>query len=188
MDEKEKVKRLKPAARILKRGISDHRLHPEFQEQLRSAPRSERRVNAKFSKKFVAKERAIIRKIVCTGAGYPIDRTLRSFAYEYTDRYFSGGTALLPASAQHLEPFLQIGTIKKTIPYFLIRPEHDHLFDVSDFMDYCTSPDVEDDVWQMLNERLGTTASKAAIALDLSLSGRGLSRPHQSRSDCTGSL
>ncbi len=154
MDENEKIKRLEPAARILKRGVGDHRLHPEIQEQLASLPRAERRKRAKIARKIGVKQRAILRKIVSTGAGYPIDRVIRSFAYEYTHRYFTAGTMVLPASAQHLEPFLQIGAIDGTFPYFLVRPEHDHLFDVTDFMDYSTSPDVEGEVWQMLDEWL----------------------------------
>lgn len=84
----------------------------------------------------------IMRKIITSGAGYPVDKFLRELAKEYTHRYATSGTMTQPASFNYFESFCAIRLIEKsTAPYAEPRDEYNHLFSVPDYFDYLTSID-----------------------------------------------
>lgn len=72
------------------------------------------------------------------GAGFPIDSILRYFLLEYNDRNFKHGLNSLPSSFNIMEAFFEH---RPDLVYFKLRKEKEHLFLVSEYFDFLTSPD-----------------------------------------------
>lgn len=84
----------------------------------------------------------LIKDISASGAGFEIDRLLRAFAVEYTQRYASSGLHNQPTHFNYIEPFCELDFIPNSIaPYAAPAPEIDHLFGLADFFDHLTSPE-----------------------------------------------
>jgi hypothetical protein len=124
---------------IGKHSVPDHRLIPEEMEKLDKRPRNERRLE----KKIINKALAAVYVQMCadkeSGAGYPIDQQLREYLLEYNDRALGHGLAAMPSSFNVFESFFEFRS-NNTAYVFRIKPEKDHLFSLSDFLDFATSP------------------------------------------------
>lgn len=76
--------------------------------------------------------------IMRQGAGLLMDGQLREFFHEFNNRLGQFGPESMPTSFNVLEAFL---AYEDDPVYFGLRPEHDHLFSFSDFVDFVTSAD-----------------------------------------------
>jgi hypothetical protein len=74
-----------------------------------------------------------------SGSGLLMDKELRHWLSEYNDRLIRHGTESLPSSYAGLRNFFRIDDQSGTL---ILRPENDHLFHFSDFLDFITSADV----------------------------------------------
>jgi T5orf172 domain len=73
-----------------------------------------------------------------SGAGYLIDKQLREYLLGYNDRLLGHGLMTLPSSFSVFEGFYEFW-INEPANCFTIRPEKDHLFSLSEFMDFATN-------------------------------------------------
>jgi hypothetical protein len=71
-----------------------------------------------------------------SGAGFPVDQTLREFVDSANDRYLEHGRDGLPLSYVVTERFCRHDA---AIGLCFLRPERDHLFDFMDFLTYAAS-------------------------------------------------
>lgn len=109
----------------------DSRLHGISRKKRRQLKAEGRKIGEKYSR--------ILADISKSGAGFPIDKLLRTFAVEYTHRYASSGVMTQPASFNYFEAFCSIKLFNGSVaPYAEPRSELDHLFSVPDFFDYLT--------------------------------------------------
>ena len=110
--------------------------------RLQSLSRYERRRLKAESKKIGHEYKKIFHALSNSGANYPIDKLLREMCIEYTHRYATAGYYSQPVNFNYFEAFCNIDFIRNTIaPYVEPIGEHDHLFNVIDYLDYVTSPD-----------------------------------------------
>jgi len=84
-----------------------------------------------------------------SGAGYPIDQQLREYLLEYNDRALGHGLLTMPQSFNVFEGFYELKSIDP-FHFFAIRSEKDHLFSLSDFLDFVTSADHRPDAIRSL--------------------------------------
>ncbi len=106
--------------------------------------KSKRRKIKSDIKKIVDRYSDILKKIKESGAGFPVDKFLRELVYEYTHRYASSGTNTQPLNFNYFESFCNIRLLNKTAaPYAVPTVEIDHLFNLTDYFDYCTSDKVD---------------------------------------------
>jgi len=82
-----------------------------------------------------------LRDLIESGAGFPIDQTIRAFALEFNDRALSHGSEVMPASFNMMEAFLFPERVEDRIAVLRLHPERDHMFSLSDFLDFLTSKD-----------------------------------------------
>jgi len=82
-----------------------------------------------------------LRDLIESGAGFPIDQTIRAFALEFNDRALSHGSEVMPASFNVMEAFLFPERVEDRIAVLRLHPERDHMFSLSDFLDFLTSKD-----------------------------------------------
>jgi hypothetical protein len=130
-------KRLKS---IFARAFPDHQLVSSFADEFGKKPRNVRRRETRLVNGALENIYAHIKADQESGAGFPIDKQLREFALEYNDRQLGHGLLTMPSSFNVFEGFLEF----KVIPpaqVFLLRPEKDHLFSLSDFLDFATGSD-----------------------------------------------
>ncbi len=145
---KNRIDRLSELNRIPKFARMDH--HHFIDETgkpvwHKNLTRNERRKLNKESKKIAVQYNKILRNLYNSGVGFPVDQTTRQMAAEYTHRYASSGTDNQPVSFNYFEPFFHIKLMKESVaPYVALTPEINHLFNVSDFLDFLTSIDSED--------------------------------------------
>ncbi|MNS37672.1 hypothetical protein D3C72_698960 [compost metagenome] len=134
----DKLKRIHPLAAV------DHRLLLDGQGRhqiLDALPRNERRQLAKEARRLGLLYVKKIDEIKKSGAGYRVDKILREFAIEYTNRYASSGLHNQPTSFNYIEPFCNIDLLLGAAPYAEPAYELDHLFSVIDYVDFVTSPE-----------------------------------------------
>ena len=109
-----------------------------------SLPRSQRRALAKEKEKELRATVRVARRLYTTcfesGVGLMADKQLREFLVEYNNRISKGVT--LPANFEALRDFFFFHREYRT---FVLKPERDHLFAISDFIDFATSPDCATD-------------------------------------------
>jgi hypothetical protein len=125
---------------IRKHAVPDHRLFPQEMEKLDKRPRNQRRIEKKIVRKTLEVIYARWRSDHDSGAGYPIDQQLREYLHTYNDRALGHGLATMPSSFNVFEGFFEFQTYEHSF-LFRIRPEKDHLFSLSDFLDFATSAD-----------------------------------------------
>lgn len=87
------------------------------------------------------KTRAIVEAQLKNGAGFGINKVQRSFLLEYNERNFKHGLDSMPSSFNVMEAFFEH---KPELAFFRMRDEKDHLFSMSEFIDFATSPDEKD--------------------------------------------
>src|SRR6266852_5265099 len=86
--------------------------------RLSKLPRRMRQKLKVEGRKIGEKYRQIMRAIIQSGVGYPVDQLLRDLAIEYTHRYASSGVANQPTSFNYFEAFCAIKLIDGTVaPY-----------------------------------------------------------------------
>jgi hypothetical protein len=120
-------------------------------ERLAKRPRNQRRVEKKIVNKALT---AVYGQMIAdneSGAGYPIDKLLREYLVEYNDRALGHGLGTMPSSFNVFEGFYEFKTVDPAY-FFAIRPEKDHLFSLSDFLDFATSADRRSDAIRSLME------------------------------------
>lgn len=78
------------------------------------------------------------RAVLQNGAGLLVDQELRLIFDEYNHRLVEHGLLSMPTSFNVMEAFFRYD---KRDNFFYLRPEHDHLFSISDFIDFVTSSD-----------------------------------------------
>jgi hypothetical protein len=137
---------------IGKHAIPDHRLIPGLTERLAKRPRNQRRVEKKIINKALRVAYGQMLADNESGAGYPIDKLLREYLLEYNDRALGHGLDTMPSSFNVFEGFCEFKTVDDTAYFFAIRPEKDHLFSLSDFLDFATSADRRSDAIRSLKE------------------------------------
>lgn len=117
-------------------------------ELISKLPRNERRLLRKGGEKIARTYQSIMKQLVNSGSKLPVSEVLRSMVLEYTNRFASSGTNNQPISFNYFEPFCWAKLIPNSFaPYFKLKSETDHLFDLNDFFDFLTSSDIElDDV------------------------------------------
>ena len=86
-----------------------------------------------------------------SGAGYPIDKQLREYLLGYNDRLLGHGLMTLPSSFSVFEGFYEFW-INEPANCFTIRPEKDHLFSLSEFVDFATNAERHSDAIRSLLE------------------------------------
>jgi hypothetical protein len=59
-----------------------------------------------------------LRDLIESGAGFPIDQTIRAFALEFNDRALSHGSEVMPASFNMMEAFLFPERVEDVLRYF----------------------------------------------------------------------
>lgn len=145
MTDNERRKRLSELSKIPLFARIDHRLLLDDSGKIgpiANLPRNKRRQLAKSARVLSGKYIAALQKIRNSGAGYPVDRLLRDFAIEYTNRYASSGVNTQPVNFNYIEPFCKISFLKESVaPFAEPAPELDHLFNLTDFFDFLTSKD-----------------------------------------------
>lgn len=117
-----------------------------WEKTINSLPRDPD-IDKEIRKKF-KKMMAIINAQLDNGAALPIDELLREFLLEYNGRNMEHGLRSMPASFNVMEAFY------KFIPelsMFRLRPERDHLFSSTEFLDYVTSGDATDNITDVLD-------------------------------------
>ena len=92
----------------------------------------------KIVEKMWHKAQAIITGQQLNGAGHEIDRILRWFQWEYNDRIWRHDLHSLPSTYNIVEAFLRYDP---PINAFILHEENNHLFSLSDFVDWYTSED-----------------------------------------------
>ncbi len=125
-------------------GVDHHHLLNEKGElpHIASLSRNKRRKLKAEGKKISRQYVSILKKLLSSGAGFPVDQLLRHMAFEYTHRYASSGISNQPISFNFFEPFCHIKLIQNSVaPYMELAKEFDHLFYSTDFFDYLTSQD-----------------------------------------------
>lgn len=140
-----RIKRLGELAKIPRLARLDHRHllddagKPIWHENL---SRKERRKMKAASVRLGRKYKSILNHLSNSGIGFPVDQVLRQMMFEYTHRYASSGTNNQPVSFNYFESFCNIKLIEDSVaPYASTLPETNHLFHVSDFVDFLTSDD-----------------------------------------------
>ena len=86
-----------------------------------------------------------------SGAGYPIDKQLREYLLGYNDRHLGHGLTTLPSSFGVFEGFCEFW-VNEPASCFTIRSEKDHLFSLSDFLDFATNAERHSDAIRSLLE------------------------------------
>jgi hypothetical protein len=112
-------KRLKE---IGKHAVPDHRLFPEEMKKLDKRPRNQRRVSKRVVNKALEAVHTQMRADDQSGAGYPIDKQLREYLFEYNDRALGHGLATLPTSFNVFEGFFEFRS-NGPAHFFRIKPE-----------------------------------------------------------------
>src|SRR5579862_3916860 len=99
----------------------------------------EQRNNPDFSR-IMADARKLSQQLVSVqqenGAGLPLDMAIREFHGEYNSRIVQHGLDKMPSSFNVLEAFLEY---LPPLSVFSIRPERDHIFALTDFLEFVTS-------------------------------------------------
>lgn len=148
--------RLGEFSKIPKFAQMDHRnfLDKDGKHKLISTlPRNERRLLKKEGEKIGRAYHSIMKRLIDSGSKFPVSELLRSMVLEYTSRFASSGTNNQPVSFNYFEPFCWAKLIPNSVaPYFNLKNETDHLFDLSDFIDFLTSGDIEIDEVGCLND------------------------------------
>lgn len=112
--------------------------------------RNERRLLAKRKEKEFREHVRLTAKLCRasyeSGAGFVADEQLRVFFVEYNSRLQKG--QILPANANALKDFF---FFDKKLQTFILKPERDHLFSFSDFIDFATSSDCHSDPMQYMD-------------------------------------
>jgi hypothetical protein len=103
-------------------------------------PRKQRRYIHKKTK--VTHRR--LKTIMKSGAGFPMDQLLRYYLREFNGRLKDHGPEFLPPDFNVMEAFFLYDA--EDIAFYLI-PEKDHIISSVDFIDFITSPDAPDDVY-----------------------------------------
>lgn len=88
-----------------------------------------------------AKAKALIEVQNRNGLGFPADKQIREFNFEYNSRVFFGSLRDMPASFNVVEAFNQFLQPSAT---FCIRDEKDFIFSFDDFIDFVTSGVVDE--------------------------------------------
>ena len=139
-DKSEHDRRMRDLGRFV---VPDHRTLPaDTLREILGRSRAERRVNAKIRKKFLAHAYGEVSAVLDNGAGLLIDEALREFLMEINDRNWGHGLGSMPTSFNVLEAFV---TFDAKENWFGLRPERDHVFALSDFLDFVTGQDAPDD-------------------------------------------
>lgn len=161
MTDDERNKRLNVLRKIPRFAAMDHRrfLNAEGKiPYLENLPRKERRKLASASKKLVSDYKKIMINLAGSGAKFPNDQLLRQLAIEYNHRYASSGVSNQPMSFHYFEPFCEISFLPNSVaPCVKLVEEFNHIYSLTDFLDYITSQDIEDfDLNNLLNIPEGT--------------------------------
>jgi len=141
MDEKKRrlsaLNKMPSIAQIDHRLLLDKNGRLPFISQLSKSEQRKLKAHAKIiSKRYTD----ILKKITQSGAGFPVDKFLRELVYEYTHRYASSGANTQPLNFNYFESFCNIRLMSNTVaPYAVPSDEIDHLFNLTDYFDYCTS-------------------------------------------------
>lgn len=111
--------------------------------RLAGLSRHEKRKIAKEGKKIGQQYRKIMLGTYDSGAGFLVDQFLRQMAVEYTNRFASSGIHNQPMSFNYIEPFCRIDLISGSFaPYAVPATEIDHQFNLVDFLNYATDPEL----------------------------------------------
>jgi hypothetical protein len=124
---------------------------PFLKERLAKRPRNQRRVEKKIMNKAWGVASGQMLADDESGAGYPIDKLLREYLVEYNNRTLGHGLMTMPSSFNVFEGFYEFKSIDP-VHFFAIKPEKDHLFSLSDFLDFATSADRRSDAIRSLME------------------------------------
>lgn len=107
-------------------------------------PHNERRLLKKEGEKIRRIYHSIMERLIDSGSKFPISELLRSMVMEYINRFANSGTNNQPVSFNYFEPFCWAKLIPNSFaPYFNLKNETDHLFDLSDFIEFVTSGEIE---------------------------------------------
>lgn len=143
----DRKKRLSEFSKIPEFARMDHRnfLDKDGNHKLISRlPRNKRRQLKKDGEKIRRTYHSIIKHLMDSGSKLPVSEVLRSMVLEYTNRFAGSGTYNQPVSFNYFEPFCWPKIIPDSVaPYFKLKNETDHLFDLSDFFDFVTSGDID---------------------------------------------
>ncbi|WMX13218.1 GIY-YIG nuclease family protein [Aureispira sp. CCB-E] len=102
--------------------------------------------NNNSQKKVVASFEAIKRN----GVGFPSDELIRYYFHEYNVRNANYGLDTMPTSFNVAEAFFRYIDFDG-FPLFEIKKEKDHIFYLSDFLNYVTSDDCPEDIDEIKN-------------------------------------
>ncbi|WP_081505945.1 GIY-YIG nuclease family protein [Azospirillum lipoferum] len=145
MGSEKQINRIKDLLKVPSHAAVDHRFYLDENgkdRRIESLSRKKRRKIKAGGRKIAEFYMRVLVDLSSSGAGYTVDQFLRQLAIEYNNRYASSGIYTQPVSFNYFEPFCKISLIEKSFaPY--VKPAHeiDHLFNVTDYMDYITSLD-----------------------------------------------
>ena len=108
--------------------------------EVRKLPRKQRRYSEKKVKYLLKRLKTIMK----SGAGLPMDQLLRSYFEEFNSRLGDQGPESMPTSFNVMEAFFQYNEEDSA---FYLLPEKDHIISSVDFIDFITSPDAPDNVY-----------------------------------------
>jgi T5orf172 domain len=121
----------------------DHRyaLSPDGKHPLFDGLNREQRRKLDSETKYLASEYLrVLKQIMNSGAGFPVDKFLHELCVEYTHRFGSSGIYTQPLSFNYFDTFCEILLHKNSVaPYAKPAVEIDHLFTLLDFIEYVTS-------------------------------------------------
>src|SRR5689334_2251796 len=133
-------------------------------------------------KKRYKKATAVAWSQLETGAGLPMDQTIRHFANEYNWRNFHHGLTSMPASFNVMEAFF---SYDPTLSIFRLLKERDHLLSFMEFLDFITSEQsctpeeamesVEEDIIYAYNLTDGPTDMTFSVGTDSEFAVGGVS-------------
>jgi len=115
----------------------------KLMDSLPQDPDIDKEIRKKFKKMM-----AIIDAQLDNGAALPIDELLREFLLEYNGRNIEHGLRSMPASFNIMEAFYEY---IPELSMFRLRPEKDHLFSSTEFLDYVTSGNATDNIADVLD-------------------------------------
>ncbi len=101
-------------------------------------------------RKDMQKTCAYLDATLVNGAGLLMDKELRIAFHEFNDRWMRLGPHTMPTAFNVLEAFFRYDVGMRILQ---LRPEVDHLFSFSDFVDFVTSPDAPGEAGSLLHTR-----------------------------------
>lgn len=100
-------------------------------------------------KKAFKMAHAIVGAQLENGAGFQMDKVLREFLLEYNGRNIQHGLLSLPSSFNIIESFVEYNP---ECSMFRLYDEKDYLFSFQEFLEYATSPEVIEDIGEILGK------------------------------------